>query len=422
MKKILITTTGLESVGQPGGISAYVHGLATMLSDKGFPVVVFFFNESSEWKFNPNVPYTIRFFQIPTEYRKEKDFALLVLGAINEMMPDVIINNDVSYLSGFWPVLPNHIVKISVMHGFHKGTTGTNFGLQGKLACYNHEYVDWIICQNNQMAIDAAKKYGVPSNKLLCISQTALGELQGGDLIAKGKPNPIKIICACGGGKSKGGTVMYKIAKSLLQSDVDFELIWCLPVPDSWKKELNSHKITFYEKLSHSEFMLRMQESHVAIIPTTMDTGPLLVVEALNCGTIPVCNNLKESAIPDLIEDGINGFRINDNNIDSYIETIQSLVSSRHLINEVSHNASDYYFSHLCNKSFVEKFIDLFEQKKSSIHPRSLTDNDVVCFHLHNVVNEKKISLKRLLNKLFCLFEYVVTYACYRKIVNLFVK
>ena len=40
IKKILLTTTGLSSVGQGGGISSYVHDLATNFVKKGYKVTV----------------------------------------------------------------------------------------------------------------------------------------------------------------------------------------------------------------------------------------------------------------------------------------------------------------------------------------------------------------------------------------------
>ena len=41
IKKILLTTTGLSSVGQGGGISSYVHDLATNFVNKGYKVTVY---------------------------------------------------------------------------------------------------------------------------------------------------------------------------------------------------------------------------------------------------------------------------------------------------------------------------------------------------------------------------------------------
>ena len=46
IKKILLTTTGLSSVGQGGGISSYVHDLATNFVNKGYKVTVYLVRQS----------------------------------------------------------------------------------------------------------------------------------------------------------------------------------------------------------------------------------------------------------------------------------------------------------------------------------------------------------------------------------------
>ena len=117
---ILITTTGLASVGQGGGISSYVHDLATGLVSAGHHVTVYLVREGKE-VFPHKTNYNYSFFHIPAEYRQEKSAVIALLDSIRTLAPDIIINNDVSYLSGLWPVLDQSIVKISVMHGFYHG-------------------------------------------------------------------------------------------------------------------------------------------------------------------------------------------------------------------------------------------------------------------------------------------------------------
>ena len=54
MKKILITTGGLSSIGQTGGISSYTHDFASNLSIPGYHVIVYLIKENNDnpTKFN----------------------------------------------------------------------------------------------------------------------------------------------------------------------------------------------------------------------------------------------------------------------------------------------------------------------------------------------------------------------------------
>ena len=68
---ILITTTGLSSVGQGGGISSYVQALATGLVSAGHHVTVYLVREGKE-VFPHKTNYNYSFFHIPAEYRQGK--------------------------------------------------------------------------------------------------------------------------------------------------------------------------------------------------------------------------------------------------------------------------------------------------------------------------------------------------------------
>ena len=72
IKKILLTTTGLSSVGQGGGISSYVHDLATNFVNKGYKVTVYLVRQS-EPVFPTASVYDYSFFQIPkAHYNKHQ--------------------------------------------------------------------------------------------------------------------------------------------------------------------------------------------------------------------------------------------------------------------------------------------------------------------------------------------------------------
>ena len=223
IKKILLTTTGLSSVGQGGGISSYVHDLATNFVNKGYKVTVYLVRQS-EPVFPTASVYDYSFFQIPNKRCDESVLVSEIYKSILALNPDVIINNDVSYIAGLWPVLDTKIIRISVMHGFKEGFTWSNFGIQGKMAIYNWKYIDYIVCQNEAMVADASKKYHIPEQKFCCIHQTV-----NFVPVQKLEKSSFSILFAGGASYSKGADIAYNVAKELKNTSLNFEFHWCLP-------------------------------------------------------------------------------------------------------------------------------------------------------------------------------------------------
>ena len=87
IKKILLTTTGLSSVGQGGGISSYVHDLATNFVNKGYKVTVYLVRQS-EPVFPTASVYDYSFFQIPNKRCDESVLVSEIYKSILALNPD----------------------------------------------------------------------------------------------------------------------------------------------------------------------------------------------------------------------------------------------------------------------------------------------------------------------------------------------
>ena len=394
-KNILITTGGLSSVGQGGGISSYAHDLAENLVDAGHDVSVFlikqFHNSAPE-----NVKYKYNYFEVGDTATQEEDQIKKILSKIELLNPDVIINNDTSYIAGLWPVLKEQIIKISVMHGFSKSFTLNNSGITGKMACLNQEYLDYIICQNSLMTKNAACKYKVPLDKLIFIPQTA----NHIDINLKPKNKVFTIVYAGGENHRKGANEMNSLAKYLKESSLNFRLKWCLEA-DSFKLNFqNDNRFEFLGNLSRNNFYKTLFSSDCIIIPTHLDTGPMLLVEAMGQGVIPICNNLKESAIPDIIEHNKNGILIENNKPDLFFKFIEQLIKnpeSQYLLKE---NAFNYFLKNLTTEKQIKRYEALFENKKSKNKTEQFSDKNIIYYHLKKTDHLPKYSLKRIKLKL----------------------
>ncbi|GHB92070.1 glycosyltransferase family 4 protein [Cerasicoccus arenae] len=83
----------------------------------------------------------------------------------------------------------------------------------------------------------------------------------------------------------------------------------------------------------------KMRESHVIVLLSDYEGLPIAIMEAMACGCVPVCRYNK-SGIPELIEDGVNGF-ILDDAPDALPKAIQQLVNDPVLWQKFSNESRD---------------------------------------------------------------------------------
>lgn len=79
---------------------------------------------------------------------------------------------------------------------------------------------------------------------------------------------------------------MRSLAEKLIHSPLKFHLNWCLSVSETWQERLQDPRISFRGNIPRDEFLQLLEKADAIIIPTLLDTGPMLVVEALSTGTI----------------------------------------------------------------------------------------------------------------------------------------
>lgn len=405
-KKILLTTSGLSSVGNDGGIASYVHDLAINLVERQYEVTVFLFQLA-----DPGVacvqPYRYMLFNIPEKKSDEDVVVQNLYSAIQELSPAIIINNDVSYVSGLWPVLAEDIIRISVIHGYSKSWGFSVAGIIGKIATYNADYIDHLVCQNQHMINEISHKHHIPVEKLTCIHQTVQYKH-----IERAPSVSLRIVFAGGESKDKGAKEMFKIAQLLKATELNFVVNWCLPA-ESYQKELEGDaRFIFNGKISRVNFLEVLGSSDCIIIPTHRDTGPLLLVEAMAQGVIPICNNIK-SAIPDLIVHGKNGFLVDHNVPDDYVEIIKELCKGDY--SAISNAASTYFHQQLSPNRQIDHFEQIFNKNLPIADRKIFSSKNIIYYHRWNTVNLPLYSLKKIINKIINIFEIVMTKDVYKK-------
>ncbi|MEM2145353.1 MAG: glycosyltransferase family 4 protein [Candidatus Jordarchaeaceae archaeon] len=87
----------------------------------------------------------------------------------------------------------------------------------------------------------------------------------------------------------------------------------------------NTQKVIFLGKISESELISAYNAADFLLFPTNYEGFPLVPLEALACG-LPIIVS-KESNLGEIIEEGVHGFVVKDNDPMSYREKIMRLLS-----------------------------------------------------------------------------------------------
>lgn len=416
-KKIILTTNNLSAVGMWGGIGSYVHDLAQSLSERGHIVYVYLYRIKNEVIIQTGIKYKYRLFIIPSERIDEHLVVNESLRAIEEIKPNVIINNEVSYISGLWPIIDKEIIRISIVHGITTDLTFKNFitsrfpqlnvfGIPSKISILNWQYIDSIICQNENFRISLSKRFSIPINKIVCIHQTSFS-----NQISTRNENLFTIIYGANKRRLKGYKIAIKLAKKLTESNLNFKFIFCVSPDHKLVKLINDNRIEFTGTLPRNEFLNKLSSADVIVIPSKRETGPLLLVEAMSFGVIPICYKTPSASI-DIIKNGINGYIVSQDNFQSFLEILKKLIVSDNT--DIRNNSLEYFNQHLHPARFIDNIEYLFKRKVNLPNRREINDKDIIFTHIRPTSEYPIYSYIRLISKIMSVFCIIITAKNYR--------
>lgn len=121
-------------------------------------------------------------------------------------------------------------------------------------------------------------------------------------------------------------------------------------------KSFSQSNVNFYGEVSQSELIEIFNNSDIILLPSLMEGTPLVIVEAMKCGVVPIVNNLK-GGIQQLVFNSFTGYKINQNSPNGYAERICYLIENRSLLKFMSVKASAYanfHFNPRINTSLIE--------------------------------------------------------------------
>jgi len=191
-------------------------------------------------------------------------------------------------------------------------------------------------------------KYGIPPEKIKVIYQYELAFEESTSLISEDYFKTPTILFLGALHEHKGLGVVVEAMKYITKDIPDTRL---LVIGSAWNNtyldKVNNmiqefslqNNVTFLGQRENREVMEIINKTDVVVVPEQWpsDFGPVILVEALGMGNPVVASKI--GAIPEFIQDGFNGFLVDQDKPEQFANKIVLLLKHKELLKEFSENA-----------------------------------------------------------------------------------
>ena len=175
-------------------------------------------------------------------------------------------------------------------------------------------------------------------------------EFAGGDRIALwvGRPHAIK-----------NPSLLFEIVNEIGDCGVKFVVVG---LSSPRKKDLKSDKILFLKDIEGRDMPDIYSLSDLLLITSAYENLPTVLLEAMSCGCIPISTDV--GGISEVIRDGVNGFLINPQDKDGFINTITYILNLREdARNKLQKNACNSIREKFSNEIIKKQYADIFNKQ-----------------------------------------------------------
>ena len=144
--------------------------------------------------------------------------------------------------------------------------------------------------------------------------------------------------------EGKGYDLLPKIAKELNKIDTGFSWHIVGQSNNSNKNKIawpENVKVHFYGNIENEKVQELLPKMTFFVLPSKAEGMPVSLIEAMKAGVVPIINNL-EGGIDELIKNGINGFKIDNNEVDEYVSKLFWCASNRATLKHISSSTKQY--------------------------------------------------------------------------------
>jgi len=170
--------------------------------------------------------------------------------------------------------------------------------------------------------------------------------------------------------KDKGIFVLLEAFRNLAKKYNNINLIIC----GSFLNQLEDDKKNFLKLIKNEEIINKIEymgvvngenkkkvflDSDIFVLPTLRDSFGIVNIEAMSAG-LPVISTY-QGAIPEYIEDGVNGFLIRDVTSEELEKKLEILINNKSLIEEIGLRNRDKFFRLFSKNIFIEEWINVIK-------------------------------------------------------------
>jgi glycosyltransferase involved in cell wall biosynthesis len=318
-------------------------------SEIGYKLILYSFEENRLNPVNDNWCEQVERIQ----FSKNDNLFHTIKKLKKQINPDsIIIANDISELR-MAALLKLRNPLIYIIHG--------DFETYYKHCEFFQDYMDLIISYSKHIA-DKLKTKLKPEN----VDKIKLIYYPVPEIEVFAKHNGIiKIVFAGSLTHRKGVDVLPLIIAELNNSNIKYQLtiIGSGEEEEGLKQQLNQNKnVIFAGQKSNDDVIELFIQSDILLFPTRSEGLPSVLIEAMKAGCVPVTSNIK-SGIPDVVEDGINGFMLDTNEPDQFAKKIIELANSpetlKTLRNKAIEKANKMFDPYKNAKAYFDAFLSV---------------------------------------------------------------
>lgn len=244
----------------------------------------------------------------------------------------------------------------------------SNLGLQNPVVQFLHGDYDYYyqLAKHHQMAIDS----------FICVAENIENRLKAQlpsrteDIVylrfpvctinAEIKERENNLIFIGRLDEAKGYPLLAEIAQKLIDKKITWHIVGAsddISGTNIWDENI---PVMFYGNIPNEEVLRLLPGMKITILPSKAEGMPVVIIEAMKAGVIPVVNNLP-GGIQELVKDNETGYKINENNISSYAEKIRKLIEDKDLsmyMQKECMKLANMLFEPVSNTNVIEKQVE----------------------------------------------------------------
>jgi len=168
--------------------------------------------------------------------------------------------------------------------------------------------------------------------------------------------------------ESKGVFILLEVCKMLQDKKLDFQCTFVGGVGDISEQQFQSklqalkieNSVNYAGKKFGKDKELFFTNTDIFILPTLNDCFPLVLLEAMQY-SIPVISTF-EGGIPDIVEEGVTGFLVPQNNVEALAEKLEILIRDQELRIHMGTAARNKFETEFTLTKFEMRFKNILQQ------------------------------------------------------------